>query len=271
MRSSLIRRLLVLAIPLTVVASDAVSAEISGTVTDYADGKPIDGVRVSLMDGKIVKSGPIVTMNGDYRFKSVAIGTYTLRFDLTGYTPRPDDHSLPIQNPADTKRLDVELMVEGAGVAYYHMAGARFARLVRQDGSKPADYQARWGQLRRIGPTPSAKVEVVRGLADADGSARQYLPIDQYLVLDPKELVQIAESFNKALRFNERIPEKGFANVGDEVIADVVLHELRKSSAEPTMKAQFVESFDRGWKGSKAAGIVTSSYKRDRLQLSNPR
>jgi hypothetical protein len=261
-----------LAVLLIVVAPPARAAKVEGTATDYADGSPLDGVRVFIMEGMNVKGGPNPTVNGRYEFNGVGVGSYTVRFDLTGYTPRPDDHDLAIQNATDAKRIDAELMREGAPTAYYAMAGDRFAKLVNQDNGTPAAYLRRWAQLRRIGPAPAAKIELIRSLATADRNAVKYLPLDQYLSLDPKDVERIAQPFNMALRFNEGMPNRGFADVGDEVIADVVLHELRKSNAEPNTKDQFVAAFDREWTGSKAAGIVTRSHQRDRMQQrANPR
>src|SRR5262245_26446259 len=108
----LIRHLVLsLVVLLTTVVPAARAAEVQGSVTDYSDGKPIDGVRVSILEGTTLKWGPVPTLNGGhYEFAGVNVGTYIVRFDWTSATKRPDDHALLIQNSGDAKRVDAVLM-----------------------------------------------------------------------------------------------------------------------------------------------------------------
>jgi hypothetical protein len=263
MRATTISKYVILILLLTLAPSRVTAADVKGTVTDYGTGKPLDGVRVSVSDGANTK-GPKATVNGAYSFDSIVPGSYTVRFDLTGYSPRPDDHPLTIDNANDAKQVDAELMQAGAGADYYVSAGKRFAQLVKQDGGKAANYKSRWAQLRELGPAVVAKIHIVQGIADADTKAKNELPLDQFLKFDPKEIDKLAEPFAKALQGKDKMPEKGFTDVGDELLADVVLGELRKSKADQKTKDDFVIAFDRNWKDTKATAIVKQHYEKEK-------
>jgi hypothetical protein len=262
-----------LALLLTLLVPAAKAGEIKGKVTDYADGSPLNGVRVSVSDGKKTK-GPIATVNGDYKFVPVDAGNYTMGFDLTGYE-RPADYLLELKNAADVKQVDVALMREAADAEYYAKVGQRFALLVKQDGGKKEDYLRRWVQLRAIGPAPTAKVEIIRVLDKTDKNAQEQLPLKQYLNLKAGDIDEVAEPFKKVLRPDDKMPvkmpDKGFTTLGDEVVADIVLYELRRAEVGAKARDKFIEAFGQKWKGSKAADIVTNSYKVQHLKLTNPR
>jgi Carboxypeptidase regulatory-like domain len=255
-----------LGISLGLASGIAIAADVEGTVTDYVDGKPLDGARVYLMDGKTVKGGPIATVNGAFKFPGVGDGTYTIRIDLTGYTPRPDDHALPVKAPNKPPRVEAELMKEAAGSAYYVAAGARLTTLARRDGGGRAAYNRRWVDLRRIGPSPVEKIYVSRGIAQSDPAARQFLPVDRYVTQNPDDVARLVEACNTALlRQNWGLIPARNERLSDDVVADAVLLALRKSDLESGQKEQFVTEFNRSWRGSLASQIVDYHYSRERL------
>jgi hypothetical protein len=71
--SGITRYVALVAVLLILLAPAANAGEIHGKVTDYADGKPLDGVRVSVSDGKNTK-GPIPTLKGGYKFGNRSAG-----------------------------------------------------------------------------------------------------------------------------------------------------------------------------------------------------
>lgn len=236
-------------------------ADIQGTVTDYASGRPLDGVRVLLSDdqGNI---GPIPTVDGAYKFEAVKVGQYKVSFDFTGYSPRPDNHPCAIQERNESKRVDTELLRDDVvEVNYYRDAGKRFAALVKKDGGKAENYQARWNQLRRFALSPKNKILIVRSISDTDDAASKFLPLRQYEGVEVDRIEKMLPQTIDSLKKGSAPPPSAFPDsLGEEVVADILIYSTRTSKLSPKMMEAVMVSFSKDWKGVKAADLVKTSF-----------
>jgi uncharacterized protein (TIGR03066 family) len=237
------------------------AGEIVGLVRDYVTSDPLDGVRVSVEGDPSRK--PVPTVNGRYKIDGLTAGKYKLSFDLTGYSPRPDDHSCTLDKAGDKKQIDTELMKDDpALVKYYAQAGKKFVALVKQDGGTKNDYASRWHEIRRFAPHPSSKVLIVKSISEADARAREFLPLAQYVDVPQKRVDELLRGFAP----NEttlKVPAKSLAEgLGDELVADIAIYAVHKSSAERKAKALFIDSIASEWKEMGSAKIVVSWTKR---------
>jgi hypothetical protein len=194
---------------LIVAQSFLSAADISGKVTDYATDQPIAHVRVFLLSHGTNAKPPTETMTGGvYGFKSVDTGQYVIRFDLTGYTPQPDDCSVEIKMAGHDAQVNRELMPEGASAAYYAMAGQRFVDLVRREGGSAAAYKGYWRQLRNMRIEPAAKLKICASIHLVDARARSELPLDQYLRTDANTVGELSTAFERAFTDVTAMPQK---------------------------------------------------------------
>ena len=142
-RTALSIAVLLLALAGSVLEVAAQSASVRGFVTDRADGEPLQGVNVVLLDGEgSLVTGTVSDQDGLYFIAPVQPGSYTIRASFVGFETMTDTLSLA---PGEIRSRNFVIGVSEAGLEELVVESERVsggARLTAgQQSVRPADIE----------------------------------------------------------------------------------------------------------------------------------
>ena len=235
---------------------EAAAGTATGHVRDYGKPSPTDGISgakvwLQLAPGKQTTT-VITDTDGQYRMTNVPNGAYTLVVDKVGYIPRPHEQT-KLNIKGNILVPDVILWVENATTAYYEAAAGRIVKM--RANAKPEIragwYTSQWGDLRAINLPPSSRAVLAKELNKQDASAAKLSPeVQTYLAASPEEISKAEILFGNAIAGKGNIPEKDSlseSKLPQAVVADVVLSQLKDSTAPKEKRDAFVKEFVRKW------------------------
>jgi hypothetical protein len=249
-------------------ATLANAGDVQGFVRDEGGTAPdngISGVRVKFRPKKgETFDGGITNAKGKYRVPNVPNGEYTLVFDKVGYVPRPHDKTKTTIKDGNNDIHDIMLMRSFGTYAYYQVIAKKFVAKGNAAPSKSEMYANQWIKLREINFPPTSKAGLAYWITQKDKEAEHILPaLNDYLQVDVKNIDLVAADFKKALVGQADLPSKASLaefKVGDEVLTDIVLHELRGDAGSASQRRAFLEQFESMWQGTKPAKQVKQWY-----------
>lgn len=106
-------------------SEDLVSGNLTGVVTDKADGKPIPGVLISIPD---LKTGTVTDIEGKYTINRIPRGNYLVQISYLGYTTLNQTF-----NGAKTTVLDVQLISASIETGEVIITGVSKATEIRRN------------------------------------------------------------------------------------------------------------------------------------------
>ncbi len=260
-----------LALAAGVSAGEAATGSLGGGVLDQGK-KPPNGlsgakVRLRLSDGKLTE--PVITdSDGRYRIDNVPTGEHTLVVTKTGYIPRPYERTR-IKVDGAARADDVQLMQAYGSSAYYATVAAGIAERVASAGrdDQPRALTGEWEFLRAINLPPSSKALLARELDKKDTRAKEMLPdFKSYLAAEPDAIVKAQAQFGQALAGKDSLPAKaslGDMKLSDDVVADVVLFQVKGSTEPPARRKAFVSEFLLKWDDTRASRRFLKLQKSD--------
>jgi hypothetical protein len=101
-------------------AAPPASGDIAGTVTDSANGNPVQGVEVTVQRGAVVVANTTTDPFGRYVFHQIGVGDYMIAVHFIGFHPQ----SAPVVvAPRQTARVDFQLVVAPATLSQVNVSG----------------------------------------------------------------------------------------------------------------------------------------------------
>jgi hypothetical protein len=249
-------------VAVALAGSEAAAGSVEGSVRDMGKNPPANGlsgakVWLHALSGK--ESDPVITnTDGQYHIANVANGEYKLVVAKVGYVPNPHDRTQIIVK-GDAKADDVLLMQAFASQAYYSTVANG---IVKNVAATPTDVRQKvltheWDNLRAINLPPSSKAILASEWNKQDAKAKELLPdLEAYVAAKPESVLKAQTLFGQALVGKGKIPGKDTLNdlgISDEVVADLVLFQI-KGSTEPEWKRKvFVNEFLQEWNDTPAS------------------
>jgi hypothetical protein len=252
-------------------AAGAQAGDVHGAVRDLGRAPPangISGARVQLVPrggGAPVPAG-ITNAKGEYRAAKVPDGDYTVVVDALGYVPRPHDRTRRTVKAGGNDLGDVALMRAYGSDAYYMVVAEQLVAAAGKSDSKPKAYAAAWHSLREAGLPPPSKVLLARWIDRRDKDARRALPaLNDYLAVNPEDALAVLKDFQSAFAGKAAMPNRaGVADrrAPDQVVADIVLFQLKAPSGSQEQREAFLRQFLSTWEGTAAARDVAQAAER---------
>jgi hypothetical protein len=240
----------------------ATAGSLKGYVRDRGKKPPangISGARVSLRRPGGDQTDPVITdTDGQYHVVNVGNAEYTVVVFKVGYIPRPHEQT-KIKVKGDTEADDI-LLVQGYGTDVYYSELA--TNILKNVAEAPKDSQRKvfiyeWDNLRAINLPPSSKARLSGELDKQNGSAKEVLPnLEAYLAASPEEIMKVQTVFGDALGGKSSLPGKyslGDLKLSDEIVADVVLFQIKSSTESEEKRKTFVKEFLLKWDGTTAS------------------
>ena len=106
-------------------SEDLITGNLTGVVTDKADGKPIPGVLISIPD---LKTGTVTDIDGKYTINRLPKGNYMVQISYLGYTTLNKTF-----NGAKTTVLDVQLIAASIETGEVIVTGVSKATEIRRE------------------------------------------------------------------------------------------------------------------------------------------
>jgi hypothetical protein len=239
---------------------------VGGVVHDAGKAVPNDGlerVTVTLVPQQGASMVTTTDQTGKYQFIDPPKGEFQFVFDRVGYEPRPRQADYAdIQNAGF--HYEVTLYQKDADEAYYTVAASKFVAQVRTQAAPAAAYRAAWKSLGELELSPTTKLSMAQKIDAQVPEAKEFEPgIKAYARLNLGDLQKVQRQFSEAITEKTELPAKATleeAAIGNEVVTDVVLHELGGKTGTKEQRAEFVERFTSGWHGSPAATEVMERY-----------
>ena len=224
--------------------------------------KPLVGAKVwvRLVKGGKLLPGPNdpVRTNADGKFhvKAVPNGVCELIVDVQPY---PVYYSEKIAVKDSDEKADVCLMPLTATAEQYGNVAVTLVNLAPpEDGGMREDYYAKeWKGWVNMNLPPSSRTHLAFALNQKDKSAAAgQADLKTYTKETPENVRTVEALFGQALAGKKDLPSKtslGELKVGNEVIADVMLYQLRDSSLSEEMRSALAKEFLKKWEGTVAA------------------
>jgi hypothetical protein len=251
-----------LALAVAGLAGAAEAGSIKGTVRDQAKAPPangLSGAKVWLRLPNDSLRGPVLTDTvGEYRIHDVSNGMYRLVVRMTGYIPNPHDQTT-IMVRGDATASDVGLVRAWGSNAYYSdLAGVIVEKAAAApQHAREKELTREWNNLRTINLPPSSKVIVAVKLHEQDASAKELIPdLKAYVAAKPEAVMKAQTLFSQALAGKGSLPGKGSLDhlkLDDEIIADVVLFQVKDTSVPEAKRKAFVNEFLLKWDNTTAS------------------
>ena len=282
-KSFLLSALLALAV--APFSSDKATADsVMGSVLDSGKDPPANGVsgakvQLRLPNGKLVDRVFITDTDGQYHIVDVEKGDYTLVVTKVGYAPRP--HELTkVKIDGNAKADDVVLMQDDGTDVYYSVVATH---LLNKVAAAPKDarrtvFTYEWNNWSTINLPPSSKARLSIALNKQDAKAGETLPdLKIYLTAKPEQITKAQALFGQALAGNRDLPEReslGDLGLSDEIVADMVLFQV-KNSTEPKKKTEtFIHEFLLKWDETQASKRFLTQQKKsleDSASIESPK
>jgi Carboxypeptidase regulatory-like domain len=257
----------------TLSGNVATAASLKGDVRDQGKNPPANGlsgarVQLRFSGGKL--TDPVITdTDGQYQIARIAKGEYTLVVTMMGYIPRPHEQT-KIKVDGDAKADDVLLMQQYGTTPYYSVVATG---IIRKVATAPKDYQREvlaieWDNLRAIDLPPSSKARLASELNKQDASVKEVLPdIKSYLATNPEDIMKAQLRFSQALAGKADLPGKDSLDdmkLSHEIVADMVLFQVKGSTEPEEKQTVFVEEFLRKWDDTLASKQVLQKLALDK-------
>jgi len=251
---------------------ETTAGSVKGFVRDRVKNPPANGLSGAKVWLRLAIGKPgstvITDTDGQYQIVNVANGQYTLVVAMVGYAPNPHEGTT-IKVEGEAKAADVFLMQAYANSAYYSVVAAGIIKKVGTDSAQVRGqvFANEWVNLRQINLPPSSKAIVASELQKQDPSATQVLPdLKDYLTANPEVILKLETLFGQALAGKGNLPGKDSLNdlrVTNEVVADVVLFQIKGSSEPEGKRKVFINEFLLKWDNTPASKRFITLQKLD--------
>lgn len=183
---------------------------------------------------------------GNYMYKAIPGDRYELTVKADGY--RAITRIIDVQK--DTIEDFFLWPLNPAKELYDSVA----SKAVKESKQSKAGYSPFWMQLRADAFPPVEKYWLVKGINEHDPEAKlRFKPLGSYLMTTAEAVAEANERFKTALVKQEKIPTPttlAEKKVGEEVVIDIVIYQLRTTPVSMARKQQFLIEFSGTWKGT---------------------
>jgi hypothetical protein len=223
---------------------------------------PIPGARVQvkLLDtGELHPKDPVTTdRDGKFHIKNVPNGACQLKVDVVDlplyysdkFTVKDNDQMLDL--PPLIPNLSGQADKEETNLA------VAFVNLAPEIGAKrTAYYSTEWKGFVNLNVPPSSRARLAIALEKEDKSASaNHADLKAYAKETPDEIRAVEALFAQALQGKKDLPGKnklGELKVGGDVIADVMLYQVRQTPLSDEMRSALCSEFLTKWEGTPVA------------------
>jgi hypothetical protein len=209
---------------------------------------------------------------GEYHHLDVGDNEYRMEIRRVGFLPWRE----VVKVKGADLTVNVRLWRDKFNAEYVGGVADRYARLA-QAGGRPRVYGSLWQDMRRANVAPESKRLLVQGIREKDREAPEaFTPFRDYLAAKPEDIRAVAVAFADALRAPKGkngagIPTKDELdrfNLGQEVMTDCVLYQLRTAPVPESRKEAFLTGFHGAWRDDPVVKDVMRWHAKDRDKTS---
>ena len=268
------------------LCDESMAGAIKGGVRDQGKKPPdngLSGAKVQLRrEGGSLTDAVITDADGQYEISNVDEGEYTLVVTKVGYIPRPLERTKVKVGP-DATVDDVELMQENGNDAYYAVVAKAMMQRADSDrvrvkanavSERDSALSYEWAYLQVIELPPSSKARIAVQLSKHDPEARDSVPdLAAYLASSPQQITEAEQLFSRAIEGKSEVPGKDrleSMKIHQEIVADIVAHQVRSTSAPEAQRKAFISEFLGKWEDTLAAKRFLTPRRTGRFYYSAP-